>query len=151
MTGRRLALVAAEEVESMRKHDPIWVPVAAAPGRTPTTSEVLQRTRVSPDLPPQLEAELLAVIVRPIGGDETRRDGNAARERELYGLLATLDVTQAFHLGRRLDAMRADDALVRAFSRLIPERRQRLRAFIADTRRRVMLSSLERKAGRTAS
>lgn len=124
-------------------HTPIWEPVASKPSprapALPTTSEVLART-VAPDrLPPELEHAMLAVLTRPLAAGESHQTGNDHRERELCALIATLDLAQAHHLGRRLDLERATDALAQAFRRMVIDRRQRVRTFVAGARRRQML------------
>jgi hypothetical protein len=88
------------------------------------------------DLPPELEAELLAILLRPLAPGETHQTGNAARERELCEVLARLSPAQALALLPRLDRAAPSDELGTAFQRLIPERRLRLRTFLSDTRRR---------------
>lgn len=115
---------------------PVWEPVPLQPAEIPTTSEVLHETRPPEALEPAMEAAILHALTRPLAPREGHQIGNANRERELTELFANLDVMQAHHLGRRLDLDRPSDTLAQAFRRMIVERRGRLRAFIADTRRR---------------
>ncbi|MBL0215746.1 MAG: hypothetical protein IPQ07_17935 [Myxococcales bacterium] len=106
-----------------------------------TTSAVLRQTRAPQDLPLTTEAAILTALTRPIDPGEGHREGNARRERELAALFSQLELVQAFDLGRRFDLARADDRLAQAFARLVVDRRQRLRAFLADARRRQALGS----------
>ncbi len=115
---------------------PVWEPVPSEPSAIPTTSEVLHETRPPEDLEPAMEDAILGALTRPLAPGEGHQMGNANRERELRELFASLDALQSHHLGRRLDLDRPSDALAQAFRRLIVERRARLRAFIADARRR---------------
>ncbi|HVK89477.1 MAG TPA: hypothetical protein VM513_35385 [Kofleriaceae bacterium] len=101
-----------------------------------TTDRARSVTRPPEQLDPAMEAALVATLMRPLAPDESHHTGSGNKERELYALLAQLDVMQAFQLGRRLDADLATDALAVAFRRLLVERRQRIRAFLRDARRR---------------
>jgi hypothetical protein len=83
-----------------------------------------------------IEAEMIAIITRPIGSGEGHRLGHERKERELIALLDTLTPVEALVVRRRLAAARPDDAMAAAFSRLVVERRTRLLAFLDDTRRR---------------
>ena len=82
---------------------------------------------------------MITILTRPLRPGEGHQIGNANREAELRDLFATLDPLQAREVLRRLDVNRSDDALVRAFTRMVVERRSRLRAFLADARRRQAL------------
>lgn len=55
-------------------------------------------------------------------------------------MFAKLDAAQSVVLGRRIDMERADEALAEAFKRPVVERRVRLRAYIADARRRCAMA-----------
>ena len=57
-------------------------------------------------------------------------------KRDVRGIFETVSALDALVLRRRLDANRADDALAVAFSRLLAERCSRLKAYLADPRRR---------------
>lgn len=107
----------------------------------PTTSAVMHQTRGPQDLPAELEAAILSTLTRAIDPGEGHREGNDRRERELAAMFARLEIVQAFDLGRRFDAARADDRLAQAFTRLVVDRRQRLRTFLADARRRQALAA----------
>ena len=139
---RRLSLV-AEEAEARRRSigAPIWEPVEREPGGLPTTDEVLNAMRPPEQLPAELEASIVATLTRALRPDESHHTGNANRERELLAQFASLTPVQAYHLRRRLDLDRNNDALAVAFRRLLITRRQRLRAFLADTRRRMMIAT----------
>lgn len=137
--ARRLVLVSPATTgprTSTAVAAPVWEPVPAMPSAIPTTSEVLHETRPPEDLEPAMEAAILGALTRPLAPGEGHQLGNANRERELRELFASLDALQSHHLGRRLDLDRPSDALAQAFRRLIVDRRARLRAFIADARRR---------------
>jgi hypothetical protein len=92
----------------------------------------------TPDSAIPIEREILDVLARPIDPHETHRVGNDRKERELLALLATLSPVEALSLSRRIACARRDDALVCAFVERLPaERRARVIAFVADTRRRI--------------
>lgn len=101
-----------------------------------TTDRARSVTRQEKQLDPEMEAALIATLMRPLAPGESHHAGSCNKERELYALLSQLDVMHAYQLGRRLDADRPTDALVVAFRRLVIERRQRIRAFLRDARRR---------------
>jgi hypothetical protein len=109
-------------------HAPIW---------EPTT--VVAPSRVEIVIPADIEASIIATLTRGLRAGETHQSGNANREAELRDLFDTLDPLQAREVVRRLDVNRSDDPLARAFGRLMIERRSRLRAFLADARRRQAL------------
>ena len=120
---------------------PIWESVPPLSDAIPTTSEVLHGTRPPEDLEPAMESAILQALTRPLAPGKGHQIGNANRERELLELFANLDAMQSHHLGRRLDLDRPGDTLAQAFRRMIVERRGRLRAFIADARRRQVRQS----------
>lgn len=132
---RRTHLQDADTLAAVAPVAPIWEPVGASAGQPPTTSAVLHATRPPEALPAAVEAAFVATLTRPLAPGETHTTGNAERERELASLIVGLTPLQAHHLGRRLDIDRADDALARAWKRLLAERRERLRALLRDPRR----------------
>lgn len=136
---RRIGLVAevAEPPKNRHATQPIWEPTLCTSGALPTTSEVLAATRPPEQLPADLEASIVGTLGRPLRPDEGHQNGNDNRERELRTLFAELTPIQALHLRRRLDLDRNDDLLAVAFRRLVVDRRQRLRTFLADPRRQV--------------
>lgn len=83
-----------------------------------------------------IEAELVALIERPINSAETHRAGNDRKERELCALLDRLSDLEAHTLRQRLSAARGSDPLVASSRRISADRRARIVAFIEDTRRR---------------
>ena len=111
----------------------IWEPVVTA---EVTTDTVLAQTKPPETLTPDLERDLIAIIVRPIRLGEGHQVGNELREQELRAALAALEPVDAFQMRRRLELDRATDALAVAFRRLVPDRRRRLIAFLADPKRR---------------
>ena len=128
---RRVRLVAEANVPATL----IWEPKLARSSGTPTTDEVLHR-RPPPDaLPADLEQTIIELLVRPLRADESHSIGNDNRERELRAIFAQLTPMQALQIRRRLEADRSDDLLATAFRRIVVERRQRLRAFLASPRR----------------
>lgn len=135
IASRRISLVAAVAADSAT-NSPIWEPVQRGPGLPLTTSEVIHATRPPEALPAELEPQILATLTRPLHPHESHHVGNNNREQELRGAFAQLTPNQAFHLRRRLDLDRDSDALAVAFRRLVVDRRQRLRAFLADPRQR---------------
>jgi hypothetical protein len=126
---RRVALV----VDTKPPHRaPIWEPFTVEAG--PPTDNVLH-ARPKQQLDAATEMMIIATIIRPLDEGSTHQAGNDAREHELRLLLAKLSPIEALTIRRRLDCDRDDDRLVVAFRRLLMERRQRLRAFLADPRR----------------
>jgi hypothetical protein len=109
---------------------PIWEP----------TEMPLASSAPAVELPVTVVTAIMETILRPLRPDESHLSGNANREQELRALFASLDVPHARALQKRLDIDRADDPLARAFSRLVADRRARLRAFLADARRREALA-----------
>lgn len=112
--------------------------IEAVPESGPLTSSLaMEQVRLHHmDLPPELEAEILRVLLRPIDPTLTYRIGNENRERALGELFATLTVETAYQLSRRLDLSRPDDPLAVAFGRLARDRQLRLQSFLDFTRRR---------------
>jgi hypothetical protein len=123
MAARRLQLVS-----------PIW---EAAAARGPLTTDQVMNTAGAPQpLPTEIEEEIISALEQPLSPGESHRAGSERRERAVGALLAKLDIVQAYQLGRRLDLDRSDDRVAVVFRRLVIERRQRLRAFLANARRR---------------
>jgi hypothetical protein len=58
------------------------------------------------------------------------------REHELVELFSCLTATECLELHRRLLSSCSDDPVAMRFQRMIPQRRNRLLAFLADVRRR---------------
>ncbi len=111
----------------------------APPSPVPVRQEVAIVAHQEIPIALAIEASIIATLTRPLRPGENHQSGNANREAELQGVFATLDALQSAELLRRLDLDRPDDALARAFGRIVIERRTRLRAFLADTRRRQAL------------
>jgi len=116
-----------------------WEPGSTAPttARTPTTTSVLQRSQLL-QVPPEIERAVLDLLTRPVDTSCGHEVGHSHREREIGEMFARLDVATAHALGKRLDAARFDDVLVTSFIRLTAPRRNRLRSFLADARRRAI-------------
>jgi hypothetical protein len=87
------------------------------------------------------EAELVAVLDAPLMPGETAHFGFQRKEREFVAVLATLTILEAHHLRGRLANPHADDQLALKFARLTIERRTRILAFVADTRRRYAIAA----------
>lgn len=142
MASRRAALAVSEPRVQLPKTSrvlapvSIWEPPPQRSTRVPTTSEVLAAAQAPGRLPESIEARIIQAICRPLHPGETHQTGNANRERELYVVLEQLDLIQIHHLLRRLDMDRDNDPIATAFRRLVVERRQRVRGFLADSRRR---------------
>ena len=113
----------------------IWEPVMVVGEKLPTTSEVLQ-TREPLRLTRELEASLLSLLTRPIDLSAGHTAGYAVREKEIGQAFAALDVQTAHVLARRLELARYDDAIATAFNRMVSSRRIRLKAFLANARKR---------------
>lgn len=113
----------------------VWQPVPVAPG-TVSTHALVARPPASPSLAPDVEAAIIATLIRPTAPGETSAAGNARREAVLRTLVDGLTALEAFALGKRLDLARSDDALAQAFERIVVDRRVRLRAYLAEARRR---------------
>ncbi len=110
---------------------------AAAAQRAPRTTVI---ERVSP----AAEHALLAILDASPQRGETLHVAYGRKERELGTAFAKLAVSEARALLRRLSTPRADDALAVRFGRLVPDRRQRLLAFLGDARRRDALARMVR-------
>ena len=127
---RRVRLVADANVSTS-----IWSLGVVASSAVPTTDQVLHRRVPSDAFPADVEQTIIAVLTRSLRADENHAVGNNNRERELRAIFARLEPSQALQVRRRLDADRSDDPLAAAFRRIVVERRQRLRAFLASPRR----------------
>ena len=135
MASRRLDLVADADGAARRApYLAVWEPPQPTNDAAAPTSNVLQMA-AAPRLSATLEASLLAIVTRPLRPDESHRTGNDQRERELGTLFASLTRVEAFHLRRQLDLDLESDPIAVAFRRLTGDRRQRLRASLADPRR----------------
>lgn len=121
----------AVETWRMNANDRAPAATPAAQPDTPTTDQARGATGGIRPLPAELEAAMQRVLCRPPTAQETHRECAEHREHELRELLVQLTPIEAFELGRRLDADRDGDALAVAFRRLVRERRQRLRTFLA--------------------
>ena len=84
---------------------------------------------------------LIAILDAPLHAGETAHYGFQRKERELGEVLATLTVVEANYMRARLANPKADDPLALKFARLTHERRARLIAFVADTRRRQVIAA----------
>ena len=113
----------------------VWEPVLMAPAKLPTTSDVLQ-PREPLRLTRELEASLLSLLTRPLDLSAAHTAGYALREKEIGQAFAALDVQTAHVLARRLELARYDDAIATAFNRMVSSRRIRLKAFLANARKR---------------
>lgn len=86
------------------------------------------------------DAAAIAILTAPAATGEPASVAFARKEAELRALFATLAPVEAVILARRLAAPRPGDALARELGRMVPERRQRLIHFLADTRRRAAIA-----------
>lgn len=91
-------------------------------------------------LPPEIEHRLRTILETGIRPGETLNAGYQRLEHELGAQFATLTVLQSRALHRRLGNPNPSDALAIGFQRLIPARKGRLLAFLADARRREALA-----------
>jgi hypothetical protein len=76
------------------------------------------------------------LITRPIDQTGGHSAGYARRESEIGQMFAQLDLKTALAVAKRLDLARYDDPLATAFNRMVASRRNRLRAFLGDARKR---------------
>jgi hypothetical protein len=111
---------------SADEQDTIWTPPPASP----------RAAAISDALPDGFEAEVIAQIVAPLAAGETANDGHRRKEHAIGAWFDTLTILQARALHARLARPRGGDTLAAAFGRLGHERRERLLAFLAATRRR---------------
>jgi hypothetical protein len=104
----------------------------------PTSDEArAQAQRHAVEVPTNIEAAIVAVLVRPPLLGESHRSTGDQRELELREIVSQLSAAQSLALERRLDMDRDTDPLAVAFRRLLDVRRVRLRAFLADCRRKL--------------
>lgn len=83
-----------------------------------------------------LETEILSVMDRRPEPGERLEFAFRRKELELMAVFDRLTLADSHELHRRLTLMLADDPIARVFARLVPDRRQRLVAFLRDARRR---------------
>src|SRR5680860_508451 len=107
------------------------------------TSDELRRDELRRDdprdagtLPETIETAIVAILMCPPGPGETHVAAARNRERALGEVFGHLSAAQNLALARRLDRNRDDDRIAVAFRRFTIERQQRLRAYLADARRR---------------
>ncbi|MEO8703712.1 MAG: hypothetical protein ABI867_26920 [Kofleriaceae bacterium] len=107
---------------------PIWEPSGAV------------AQEVAAAVSTELETAMLAAIRALPETGESHLASATRRELAIAALFNQLDVVTAYHLARRLDIRRPEDELATAFhQRLGPERRARLRTYLAGARRRAAL------------
>ena len=94
-------------------------------------------TPVREDDTTNAERALVALLERQVDQQDGHAAGNARREREIAELIATFAPTTALAIQRRLDRSSPDDGLVRAFHRLVSDRRKRIYDRLAANRVRV--------------
>jgi hypothetical protein len=114
----------------------IWEPPMQAESKTPTTSELLQKARAATRIAPETERALIELLTRPIDQSAGHNAGYAVREQEIAQMFASLELQTALAVAKRLDLAKYDDPLATAFNRMVASRRNRLRAFLGDARRR---------------
>jgi hypothetical protein len=126
----------------IRKRGPVAAPRLALPTALDT-----EPTPLAPPEPPVSivvdaldDARLIAVLESPLKPGETAVAGYARKERDLAAAFATLSITAAYALRKRLASPASDDTLAAKFARLTIERRTRLIQFLADARRRAALA-----------
>ena len=93
-------------------------------------------TCVEAELSEAIVASIRYVLERALDPAETIAAAFQRKEHDLGALFATLSVPQSRALHRRLSAPAVGDELVTLFERLTRDRRARLLAFLADSRRR---------------
>lgn len=106
----------------------------------PTSDQVRRDAQPAMALPAESEAAIVATLTRPLAPDETYSSSGENRERALREIFDRLSAAQALTLSRRLVLDRDTDGVSLALRRLTVARRQRLLAYLADTRRRLALS-----------
>lgn len=89
--------------------------------------------------PVALEMEILSVMDRRPEPGERLEFAFRRKELELMSVFDRLSLLDARELHRRLTLTLADDPIAKTFVRLVPERRQRLLAFLRDARRRAAI------------
>jgi hypothetical protein len=96
------------------------------------------------DPPLACEAELVAILDEQFRDGETYAAAFLRKERALGERFAQLSAADARLVHRRLSRCATDDALAARFARLLPDRRLRLLAFLADAPRRAALGGRRR-------
>lgn len=86
------------------------------------------------------EAAIIAILVRPTPNGELPSHAFHRKEQELRAQFAQLSIVDSLELDRRLSVNAPTDLIARSFSRLVPDRRARLVAFVRDARRREALA-----------
>lgn len=97
---------------------------------------------VSP--PIEVDRRILEVLEAPLEWGETVDAAFRRKERALLELFASLSSVEASKLHHRLSVARPDDAVASCFARLVPERRARLLAFLAEAPRRAAITKARR-------
>lgn len=92
--------------------------------------------RVWKPLPADLDVRIVGVITAPPPAHLSAQAAHQAKEQQLGELFASLSVSDALALHRRLTLPASDDPVPAAFERLTGERRERLARFLGDARRR---------------
>jgi hypothetical protein len=110
---------------------PVIVPLVPSASATAHPAE--------PAIPVVVELQMCAILMAPIGMNETIDRGFARKECELTALFGSLTPLQARTLHRRLANPRTDDSVATLFARLVAERRTRLLVFLAGARRRAAI------------
>ena len=90
----------------------------------------------------KLEGEILDTLAKPPIPGERLDVAFRRKERELEAIFERLTLEDTRQLHRRLTLMLPTDPLAIHFGRLVPERRSRLLAFLADARRREVLRNI---------
>lgn len=130
---------------------PIWqpsdatpreaVPVAVAGGaEAPTLASATAAPDGNGTRAIAHEAEIIAILARPTPNGELPSEAFRRKEQELGKLFAQLSAIDSLELDRRLTINAPADPIARLFTRLVPERRVRLIAFVRDARRREALA-----------
>lgn len=110
-----------------------------APAVAPASEDALPRWR-----PVALEAELLAVLDAPAQYGETIEGTYTRKERELCAVCDRLTVADARVLFERLRLPAPDDPIVARLARWIERRRESVRTFLGDARRREAVRIVKR-------
>ena len=121
-------------------------PVIVAPWRRQVIEPVSATENIETEA---WEQEAIAILERPIT-NESAAAGHARKEAELKVLLGGLGVAGSRALHARLTRPADGDELARLIGRMVPERRLRLIAFVADARRREAIATAVRTAARRA-
>jgi hypothetical protein len=118
-------------------------PIPPSRNGCPTTDEVRRDARrAAAELSPDVELAITTVCMRPGAPQETHLAAAARREKDLRSIFDRLSAAEALSLTQRLDRNRENDPLAVAFRRFTVDRRQRLRTYLADTRRRLAVSTV---------